>query len=109
MKITYFIRLLFIPFLIYGQNFESKRFSRLESEIKRIDSVIDLTNKTEKATSNVLKEVQLLTKVYLEKMEVGRPIIYTKNKMTIFPSELNTAKLVIKHIKSLNFSIKMRI
>ena len=37
-------------------------------------------------------------------MEVGKPIFYTKNKMAILHSELNTMKLATKRIKNLIFA-----
>ena len=51
-KITYIIVVLFLPFIVYGQNLKSE----LETELRKIDSIVALTNSSEKNYSEGIAE-----------------------------------------------------
>ncbi|NEV95035.1 hypothetical protein G3567_12900 [Psychroflexus sp. YR1-1] len=57
-KITYLIGVLFFPILIYGQNLKSE----LSNELNRIDSIVDLINRTEKNYSEGIAEGPIISK-----------------------------------------------
>ncbi|TQI71199.1 hypothetical protein JM79_2126 [Gramella sp. Hel_I_59] len=63
MRITYFIGLLFLPFLISGQNLKPK----LKEEVNKIDSIVSLTNRTEKNYSEGIAEGPIIYKSLLMK------------------------------------------
>ena len=62
-KITYLIGLLFLPILIYGQNLKSE----LRNELNKIDSIVDLTNRTEKNYSEGIAEGPIINKSIFRK------------------------------------------
>ena len=69
-RITYLIGFLIFPFLIYGQEVNSE----LKNEINKIDSIIQLTNSTDKNYSEGIAEGPIIYNSLFKKMEVGMPI-----------------------------------